>query len=91
MTWLQQKNLLEKKGDRPKRPPPRKRRTRIEKSYSVSEVAEIMSVDRRTVFKWLSISEPDDAVIPPNMWFKLPSGHIRILERAVLDLQNECG
>ena len=33
------------------------------------------------------IRNPEDAVIPPDRWFKLPNGYIRIFESAVLDLQ----
>ena len=58
-----------------------------EKMYSVSEVAAMLSISRSTVFKWLSIDEPDLAVIPPGAWIKLPNGHIRIREWIVLKLQ----
>jgi len=62
---------------------------RLEKMYSVSEVAELLSVSRGTVFKWLSLDEPEEAVIPPDAWIKLPNGYIRIREVAVLKLQGK--
>jgi hypothetical protein len=52
------------------------------------EVAEILSVTKKTIYKWLSLDEPEDAVIPPAAWYKLPNGHIRIKEWIVLKLQN---
>lgn len=63
----------------------------MEKAYSISQVAEIFSVSRTTIYKWLSLDEPESAVIPPQAWFKLPNGHIRIREWAVLELQREIG
>lgn len=62
---------------------------RIERVYSVSEVAELLSVSRNTVFKWLSLDEPEFAVIPPNGWIRLPSGHIRIKEWVIKKLLEE--
>ena len=61
----------------------------IEEAYKVSEVAEIFSVSRHTIFKWLSIREPEGTVIPRSSWFRLPSGHIRIRESAILKLMGE--
>ena len=60
---------------------------KIERSYSVSEVAELCGTSRQTVFKWLSIDEPEGAVIPVVAWYRLPSGHIRIREWVVVQLQ----
>lgn len=58
--------------------------------YSVTEVAEIFSVHRDTVIKWLSIDDDDiEAVIPPEAWFKLPNGHIRIKEWIIQKLMGE--
>jgi len=37
----------------------------IEKVYKIREVCQILSVSRTTVYKWLSIDEPEYAVIPP--------------------------
>jgi len=64
----------------------------VERVYSVSEVAELLSVSRNTVFKWLSLDEPEFAVIPPDAWIRLPSSnHIRIKAWAVRDLLGEMG
>jgi transposase len=65
----------------------KKRPRKVEKVYSISEVAELLAVNKQTVRKWLSIGDPDGAVIPPNAWLKLPNGHIRIREWIVLKLQ----
>lgn len=61
---------------------------RPKKVYSVAEVARLLNVDKRTVMKWLDYDEdnPQGAVIPPNAWFKLPNGYIRIEEWIVLKL-----
>jgi len=61
----------------------------MERPYSVSEVAELLGVTRQTVYKWLSVDNPDDAVIPPAAWFRLPSGYIRIRKWAVESMVNE--
>jgi hypothetical protein len=58
-----------------------------ERVYSITDVAQILAVTRQTVYKWLSIDEPEDAVIPPEAWFKLPSGHIRIREWIVAKIK----
>ena len=55
----------------------------IEKFYTIDEVAEILKVNRRTVLKWIEAE-----VIPPGGYFRLPSGHIRIRESAILKLTN---
>ncbi len=55
----------------------------LERSYSISEVAALLSVSRHTVYKWLSLDELDDAVIPPSGWFRLPNRYIRIRQWAV--------
>ena len=60
-----------------------KHRLLNEKTYSVSEVAEILSLSPKTVRKWLSPREPDKAFIAPEDWLRLPNGQIRIRERAV--------
>ena len=57
--------------------------------YSVAEVAELMSVHKQTVYKWLGLDDEDEAVIPPGGWVKTPGGQIRIREWIVLRLQ--CG
>jgi len=82
MSWLEKTNNWMGPYGPSKKPRPRK----VEKTYSVSEVAEIFSVSRNTVFKWLSLDEPEDAVIPPSAWIRLPSGHIRIKEWVVKKL-----
>ena len=63
---------------------------RIEKVYSVAEVARLFSIDKKTVFKWMAFEAEDqgEAVIPAEAWFKLPNGHIRIREWIVLKLLN---
>ena len=59
---------------------------RVEQVYTVAFVAEKLAVDKSTVFKWLSHEDGDGGVIPPEAWFKLPNGHIRIREWIVLKL-----
>ena len=59
----------------------------VERVYSVSEVAHILGVTKQIIYKWLSIGHPEDAIIPPDAWIRLPnSNHIRIKERAVKKL-----
>lgn len=66
------------------------RRAKVERMYTVSDVAKIMSVSRSIVFKWLSLDEPKDAVIPVDKWVRLSgSKHIRIKESALVQLQKE--
>lgn len=83
MQWLEKREnwIPGKPAQRP--------RKKMSKVYSVTEVAQILAVSRQTVFKWLSIDEPEYAVIPPEAWFRLLSGHIRIREWVVLKLQNQ--
>jgi hypothetical protein len=57
--------------------------------YTVSEVATLLKVSRNTVYKWLGFDEAEEAVIPPAMWFKLPTGHIRIRKDAIQALLHE--
>jgi len=64
-------------------------RRQIEKVYSVAQVAELLSVTKQTVYKFLSLDEPELATIDPVHWFKLPNGHIRIRQKAVLKLLEE--
>ena len=79
---------IEKKENWLKKPQTKKETLPMSKAYSITEVAKLLSVSRRTIFKWLAIDEPEDAVIPPEAWFRLPSGHIRIREWVVIKLQN---
>lgn len=63
-------------------------RVKLPRIYSVTQTAELLNVDRRTVYKWLSTDEPEYAVIPREGWFRLPgSGYIRIKEWVVNKLQ----
>ena len=58
--------------------------------YSVAEVARLMSVSKNTVYKWLCIDDPEDAVIPPNGWFRIPhTMDIRIKKWVVMSLMKE--
>jgi hypothetical protein len=50
-------------------------------------VAALFGVSRQTVYNWLSFDEPESALIHVDAWFRLPSGHIRIRESAVVKLQ----
>lgn len=79
MAWLERKKWFTKE-EKPQK---------LEKSYSVSEAARIMGVSRQTVFKWLSVNEPEGAVIPPSAWWRTPAGYIMIKEWILLKLQNE--
>ena len=86
MTWIDHKDSMDTSGGCLRRP--RSHRilqevTPPEPTYSVAEFAAIFAVDKRTVYKWLMI-EDGDAVIPPDLWFKLPgTGYIRIRHRAI--------
>ena len=77
MAWLEKK-----KDWLPNSPKTRKTRQpekEPEKVYSVAEVARLMSVSKNTVYKWLCINNPEDAVIPPDGWFRIPNTtYIRI-------------
>ena len=89
MTWIDKKDELDTSGGWLRRSGarPARRSVPFEPVYSVAQVAEIFSVDKQTVYKWL-IEEDGDSVIPPDGWYKLPgSGQIRIRHSAVLVLQ----
>jgi len=83
MPWLEKKENWLKQEKRPMTP----QKIINEKVYSITDVAHLLSVTRQTVYKWLSIDEPEYAVIPPGAWFKLPNGHIRIREWIVLKIK----
>jgi hypothetical protein len=61
---------------------------KIERLYTVRQVADKFQITKTTVYKWLSIDEPKYAVIPPEGWFKLPGGHIRIHPWVIEKIQN---
>jgi hypothetical protein len=83
MTWLEKRdNWLDQQRTK-------NGRLKVSKLYTVRELADIFCISKTTVYKWLSIDEPKYAVIPPNGWFKLPSGHIRIYEWVVIKLQKK--
>jgi hypothetical protein len=93
MTWIDRKGVMDTSGGRLNMDHRNGRTTRkppaqAEKVYSVAEASRILSVDKRTFMKWLSIDEEDDGPIPFDGWFKLPNGYIRIREWAVMRLQN---
>jgi len=69
--------------------PPVKKRMRSEPAFTVAEVAKILNVDKRTVYKWLMPDEDNgEAIIPAEGWYKLPrSGYIRIKKWVVAQLQ----
>ena len=81
MTRIEKKRWFNADGSDNRKP------QKLEKSYSVSDTARIMGVSRQTVFKWLSIAEPEGAVIPPAAWWRTPGGHIRIREWVLIKLQ----
>jgi len=60
---------------------------KMEASYSTGKTAELLGVSKQTIFKYLSLEAPEDAVIPPDAYFRLPSGHIRIKAWAIIELQ----
>ena len=85
MPWLEEKtNWLPKsrKARQPEKEP--------ERVYSVAEVARLMSVSKNTVYKWLCIDHPEDAVISPAGWFRIPNTtEIRIKKWALMALMKE--
>lgn len=54
---------------------------------TTNEMARIFSVSQRTVYKWLSIKNPEGAVISKEDWYRLPGGGIRIKKSVVKKLQ----
>ena len=83
MAWIEKKE----KWFEPKRQ--KSNGSKSQRSYSVSEVAHIMGVSRQTVFKWLSIDEPEIAMILPSAWWRTDSGYIMIKESALIKFQRE--
>lgn len=55
---------------------------KLRTSLTVAEASGLLSIDRQTVYKYI-----DTEVIPDDGWFKLPGGHIRIFEWAILNIQ----
>jgi hypothetical protein len=53
---------------------------------TINELAKKISVTPRTVFKYLSIKNPEGAVISKNDWYRLPGGDIRIKKGVVKKL-----
>jgi hypothetical protein len=81
MTWIEKKeNWFEPKRQKSNGSKP-------QKCYSITDVAALFGVSRQTVYNWLSFDEPESALIHVDAWFRLPSGHIRIRESAVVKLQ----
>lgn len=88
MPWLEEKkNWLPNTQRTRKARQPEKEPERV---YSVAEVARLMSVSKNTVYKWLCIDHPEDAVIPPAGWFRIPNTkEIRIRKWVLMALMNE--
>ncbi|MBW2032793.1 MAG: helix-turn-helix domain-containing protein [Deltaproteobacteria bacterium] len=59
--------------------------TRFEKVITITKAAEILGVSRSTMIKYMSV----DTIISPSDWFRLPGGHIRIKESAILKLMKQ--
>ena len=80
MAWIEKKKNWFPGGGK-KRPS----RQEMPQTYSVAEVAGLLSVTKQTVYKWLLEDEDGgEAVIPEEGWFKLQgSGQIRIYKWAV--------
>ncbi|MBN1105799.1 MAG: hypothetical protein JXL84_20485 [Deltaproteobacteria bacterium] len=89
MTWLERKKNWSTEGGRLRRPKNPVRRTEPELVYSVTQAAAYIGVTRNTIFKYLSIDEPEGAVIPAHAWYRLPSGHIRIREWILKELKGD--
>ena len=88
MGWLEEKKdwLPNSRNTRKARQPEKE----PEKVYSVAEVAHLMSVSKNTVYKWLCIDHPEDAVIPPSGWFRIANTtEIRIKKWALMALLKE--
>lgn len=80
MTWIEPK----KNWIRENLPP---QSLEVGRSYSIPEVAGMLSVSRQTVYKWLAFDCPEEAVIPPQAWYRLPNGRLRIREWIVIKIQ----
>ena len=77
MAWIEARNFF-----------PQARKPIMQRLYTVQDCARIMAVSKQTVYKWLCFDDPENAVISPDDWIKLPnSGHIRIKEKAIHKLQ----
>lgn len=80
MTWIERKKWFTPGGNG-------RRDQVVELSYSIPEVAEILSVSRDTIYKWMALDCPEEAVIPPAAWYRLPNGRIRIRQWIVSKIQ----
>lgn len=81
MTWIEKKKWFEPKGWNGRRRPE-------EKTYTIMEMAAILSVSRDTIYKWIAFDAPDEAVIPPSGWIRLPNGRVRIHEWVLIKIKN---
>jgi len=93
MTWIEKKkNWLPNSAgmrDRDTRLETGKKNKLYERVYTVGQAADILGVDRSTVLRYLSLDEPEGAVIPPEAWYRLPGGHIRIREWILIKLKEQ--
>lgn len=82
MPWIEQKEewLPGQKKQKAKKT--------LSRVYTVTEVAQKLNVSRQTIFKYLALDAPEEAIIPPAAWFRLPSGHIRIRSWIIQKLMN---
>jgi hypothetical protein len=82
--WLTSGGRLQKPREetRPRRPPK-------PESLTVTQAAQVLGVDRRTIRKYLALDPEDEAPILFEEWFRLPGGHIRIYAAAIRRLQQE--
>ena len=83
MTWIEKKeDWFPDKG--------RKRKAvAIERSYTIAQMAEALAVSREIIYKWLALDDPENAVIPPTGWYRLPNGRVRIREWVIIKIQKE--
>ncbi|MBW2024381.1 MAG: helix-turn-helix domain-containing protein [Deltaproteobacteria bacterium] len=86
MSWIEKTdNWLEGLGEsRRRRQLKPKKAPEPEVVYTVKEIANILKVNRNTVFKWI---ETD--VLGPEDYFRLPGGYLRIRHSALMKLMNQ--
>jgi hypothetical protein len=95
LPWIDKKQGWLGSKDRVAEPQSRRAAEKKEESgpgqvYSVAQVAKMCAVDKKTIYNWMAFDkdDPGEYIIPPEAWFKLPGGDIRIREWIIKQLLN---